>query len=274
MSAPATASFQTVAPAIAALVPGFDAAAQAEWTAAFDASLPRAGILPGITFNKRAAMFLGQCFEETGFVKNDLVENDDYRTAARIHAVWPDEFPTVASAEPYTNSPEALANRVYANKLGNGDEASGDGWRFRGRGAIQITGRSEYAACFAALGLPVDTDPDWLTTPYGAAMSAAWYWSQRGDLNEAADLWLISEVTLRINGSEGNEAARIVACNKALAALSAASTAQTATVQPKTFTPRPTTNVPSKPIAATLTADDLNAAELAGDAIPGTCEAP
>ena len=91
----------------------------------------------------RVAAFLAQVAHESGELAR-LVENLNY-TAARLVAVWPTKFPTVEAAQPYERNPERLANRVYAKRLGNGDTASGDGWRFRGRGLIQLTGRNHLA---------------------------------------------------------------------------------------------------------------------------------
>lgn len=133
---------------------------------------------------QRMAAFLAQIAHESREL-NRLEENLNY-SAKRLCQVWPRRFPTLAAAEPYANNPEKLANRVYAGRLGNGDEKSGDGWRFRGRGLIQLTGRSNYAACRRALGVDLIKSPYRLVEPGTAARSAAWFWSSRG-LNELAD---------------------------------------------------------------------------------------
>jgi putative chitinase len=132
----------------------------------------------------RVAAFLAQVAHESGELRR-LVENLSY-TAKRLVDVWPKRFPTLAQAQPFERQPERLANRVYANRLGNGDEASGDGWRFRGRGLLQITGRGNYRSCGAALGLPLEGQPELLETPVPAAAAAAQFWKSRG-LNELAD---------------------------------------------------------------------------------------
>ena len=133
---------------------------------------------------QRMAAFLAQIAHESRNLQN-LEENLRY-SAKRLREVWPKRFPDAATAEAYAGNPEKLANRVYAGRMGNGDEASGDGWKYRGRGLIQLTGRSNYAACKAALDLDVIRTPDLLLEPAGAARSAAWFWSSRG-LNQLAD---------------------------------------------------------------------------------------
>ena len=138
----------------------------------------------GIDTPQRMAAFLAQVAHESRNLQN-LEENLRY-SAKRLREVWPKRFPDAATAEAYAGNPEKLANRVYAGRLGNGDEASGDGLRYRGRGLIQLTGRSNYAACRAALNLDVISSPDLLLEPAGAARSAAWFWSSRG-LNQLAD---------------------------------------------------------------------------------------
>jgi putative chitinase len=167
----------------------------------------------GITTERRIAMFLGQCCEETGCM-TDLVEDLNY-SAARLCQVWPDLFPTSAEAAPFARNPFALGCKVYADKLGNGPETSGDGFIFRGRGLIQITGRAAYEAFFQSVHRTLD--PGWLESTAGAAQSACWYWSARGRLNDLSDEWDVRGVTQRINGGLVNLPARVAVCNKALA---------------------------------------------------------
>lgn len=133
----------------------------------------------------RIASFIAQIGHESGQF-NRLVESLIYSTPQRLMRVWPKRFPTEAIAAPYVKNESRLANYVYANRLGNGDTDSGDGFRFRGRGLIQITGRSNYAACGQALGLDLLNQPDLLVDPANAARSAAWFWNSRG-LNALAD---------------------------------------------------------------------------------------
>ena len=133
----------------------------------------------------RIAAFLAQIAHESGEMRR-LAENLYYGSAKRICAVWPKRFLTEADAAPYVAQPEKLANRVYADRMGNGDAASGDGWRFRGRGLLQVTGRGTYKAVGTALGLPLTGNPDLLLQAGPAARSAAHYWRSNG-LNELAD---------------------------------------------------------------------------------------
>ena len=150
--------------------------------------------------NKRMAAAIGQFLVEAGAAFQELVEDLRYSHASRLVEVFPREFPTEADAQPYVNNPEALGNRVYANRLGNGNEASGDGYRFRGRGLIQLTGRSEYTQFGTATGMTAEQASQYCETPAGAAMSGCWYLSSRGCL-PFADSWDLSEITRRVNGA-------------------------------------------------------------------------
>lgn len=182
-------------------------------------ALALAGPMQGaeITTPHRVAAFIGQCAVESGgFTAN--AENLRYTHAERICAVWPSRFPDVASATPFVNNPPKLANRVYANRMGNGPPESGDGWRFRGLGLIQITGREEYTAFAASVGRTVEDAAAWAATPDGAAASACWFWTWK-NLNPIADLWALTDLTRRINGGTIGLPDRISACNAALAAL-------------------------------------------------------
>lgn len=132
----------------------------------------------------RIAAFLGQIAVESGELRR-MEENLHY-TAKRLCAVWPKRFPTLADAQPYAGNPEALANRVYADRIGNGNTASGDGWRYRGRGLMQVTGRGNYASVGKALGLNLIRSPDLLLQPEIAARSAGQFWFSHG-CNELAD---------------------------------------------------------------------------------------
>ena len=199
-------------PAIEALAPHIDAAA---WTAALAGPFASAQI----STKKRVAMFLGQCsVESRGF--STLEEDLWYLSPDRIAEVYPHEFPSANDARPYVGDPQKLANRVYANRLGNGPEDSGDGWTFRGRGLIQITGRANYTTWAAWAKRPLDEATDWAATPPGAASSAAWFWTTRG-LNSLSELWEITMTTRRINPAGEALQQRIDACNLALRALMA-----------------------------------------------------
>jgi putative chitinase len=149
----------------------------------------------GIETPEQQASFLGQCgHESNGFTA--LSENLNYK-AESLCKVWPKRFPTLEAAQPYNRNPEAIANHVYAGRMGNGDEESGDGFAFRGRGLIQLTGRANYRACGEALGVDLESDPDLVATPQFAALSAGWFWSTHGLNNIAED---IVAVTKKING--------------------------------------------------------------------------
>ncbi|HYD81937.1 MAG TPA: glycoside hydrolase family 19 protein [Paucimonas sp.] len=158
----------------------------------------------GIDTPARIASFLAQTGHESGQF-NRLTENLNYSVAG-LMKTWPKRFPTVQIAEGYARNPEKLANFVYANRLGNGDVPSGDGFRFRGRGLIQITGKSNYLATGKALGLDLVGSPDLLLQAEHAAASAAWFWSNHGlnaladDNTDDQDLEDFTEITRRING--------------------------------------------------------------------------
>lgn len=143
-------------------------------------------ILPEYEINtpQRVAAFIAQCAHESGnFVF--LKENLNYK-AASLRKVFPKYFPDDATAAAYANKPEMIANRVYANRMGNGDEASGDGWRFCGRGLIQLTGKNNYTFFAASLDIPVEEASEYLQTFEGAVQSACFFWEQN-KLNQWAD---------------------------------------------------------------------------------------
>jgi putative chitinase len=162
----------------------------------------------GITTATRAAAFLGQVAHESNEFHR-LVEGLSY-SAERMRQTWPSRFPTVESAAPYVGQPERLANHVYSNRLGNGDEASGDGWRYRGRGLLQLTGRENYRAHGVALGLPLVDQPELLEQPDAAALSAAQFWAAHGcnPLADAASESTFDEITRIINGGTTGRDAR------------------------------------------------------------------
>lgn len=147
----------------------------------------------------RVAMFLAQVAHECGEL-SELEENLNY-SAEALMRVFPRHFDADSAAQ-YARQPEKIANRVYANRMGNGNEDSGDGWGFHGRGCIQITGRDNYTACSASVygDLQVLLDvPEKLLQPEGAVLSAGWFWA-RGSLNELADGGDIQGCTRIING--------------------------------------------------------------------------
>jgi putative chitinase len=205
----------SLADAIRAVAPHADADA---WVAAFTAPMRSSGI----STPRRIAAFLGQVAVESGGLTT-LSENDNFTHAALLLKDYPHAFSSLKEAEGYAGQPERIANRVYAGELGNGDEASGDGWAFRGRGAIQLTGRTAHESFAKAMGRDLAGCPDWCATPAGAAASACWFWSTRGGMNALADAWAISAITAKVNGpAKLGNAERISLSNAALAALNAA----------------------------------------------------
>lgn len=150
---------------------------------------------------RHVASFLAQVAHESSELRV-LEEGLNYRSAERIREVFgARRFPTLASAAPYVGNPRALASRVYAGRLGNGDEASGDGWKYRGRGLIQITFHDNYLLCGLALDLPLLEQPDLLKATDHAAASAAWYWWNR-NLNPLASDTDIRDETRAVNGGQ------------------------------------------------------------------------
>lgn len=164
----------------------------------FELPLDAAMTAFAINTPKRAAAFLAQAAHESiGFTR--LQENLSYSTPERLMEVFKGRFSGLADAAQYLRQPEKLANRVYANRLGNGDGSSGDGWRFRGRGLFQLTGRANYMAAGDGLGTDYKANPDLVAEPPDAAFTAAWYWAV-GNLNAMADVGQVDVITRRING--------------------------------------------------------------------------
>jgi len=152
-----------------------------------------------ITSPKQVAGFLAQASHESGHF-NRLEENLYYTTADRIKAVWPSRFATAADAVPYLRNPMKLANKVYSGKLGNGNEASGDGARFLGRGLFQLTGRDNYAAATSDIGSNYIASPELVAIPMHAALTAAWFWTKNG-CNRLIETDGIDATTRKINGA-------------------------------------------------------------------------
>ena len=145
----------------------------------------------------RVAMFLAQCIHESGGFKF-LKENLNYR-AASLMKVWPRYFPTMEIAQQYANKQEMIANRAYGGRMGNGPEQTGDGWKFCGRGLIQLTGRNNYQAFADSIETDIEEIPAYLQTFEGAVQSACWFW-ETNKLNTWADQGDVLTVTKRING--------------------------------------------------------------------------
>lgn len=147
---------------------------------------------------QRMSMFLAQCCHESGHFRL-VTENLNYSIDG-LRKIFPKYFRDVNPAN-YARKPEKIANRVYGGRMGNGPESSGDGWRFRGRGLIQLTGKNNYVACSEGLETDLLKNPEYLETPEGAARSAAWFW-WNNDLNDWADKNDIVTCTRRINGGK------------------------------------------------------------------------
>jgi len=146
----------------------------------------------------RMAAFLAQAAHESGNFTR-LEENLWYSTPERIMAVFPSKVKSIADALPLLRNPENLANCVYADRNGNGDARSGDGWRFIGRGLFQLTGRANYMAAGGALGVDLKSHPEVVRQPTMAALTAAWFWSAAG-CNVLADSSQIDAITRKVNG--------------------------------------------------------------------------
>jgi len=161
-----------------------------------------AQLLPDYDINtpQRIAAFVAQCAHESGGF-TALKENLNYK-AVTLRKIFPKYFPDDAIANHYASLPnkqEAIANKVYASRMGNGDEASGDGYRYCGRGLIQLTGKNNYQSFADSLEMNVEDVPEYLATFEGAAQSACWFW-ESNNLNQWADKGDILTLTKRING--------------------------------------------------------------------------
>lgn len=144
---------------------------------------------------ERQACFLAQVMHESNSFKN-LNENLNY-SAQGLMRTWPSRFPDLDVAEKFEHNPEKIANKVYAGRMGNIEE--GDGWKYHGRGLIQLTGRENYANFGLNAAVDVLSNPDLLATPEYASLSAGWYWNKR-NLNDLADKMDIEGITKKING--------------------------------------------------------------------------
>lgn len=170
-----------------------------------------------INTRNRVACFLATIGVESAALTS-VVENLNY-SAAGLLATWPSHF-SATTAAACARNPQAIANIVYANRMGNGAPASGDGWHYRGRGLIQITGRANYATAGAALGLDLVNHPELLEQPANAALSAAWFWTEHG-CNPLADSGDMVAVTKKVNGGTNGLAERLALHADALKAIPA-----------------------------------------------------
>jgi putative chitinase len=177
----------------------------------------------GIDTPKRIAFFLAQVVHESGGL-TQFRENLNYSAAGLLRA-WPNRFKGLIDAQHYERQPAKIANYVYANRMGNGNEQSGDGWKFRGAGWPQITGRTNQKECGIALGVTGDIG-DWLATPNGSALASAWFWWSRGlnryadmdNVDAVADIYNIGHRTEKIGDSIGYDK-RLALTNIGLKAL-------------------------------------------------------
>lgn len=159
-------------------------------------------LLPDYDINtpKRIAAFVAQCAHESGGF-TAIKENLNYK-APTLRKLFSKYFPNDEIAVLYASKPnkqEAIANRIYASRMGNGDEASGDGYRYCGRGLIQLTGKTNYQNFADSLEMRVEDVPEYLATFEGAAQSACWFW-EANNLNRFADVGDIKGLTKAING--------------------------------------------------------------------------
>lgn len=180
-------------------------------------------ILPeyGIDTEQRIAAFIAQCAHESGGF-TVLKENLNYRPAT-LRKVFPKYFPNDEIAVEYCNrinKQQAIANRVYANRMGNGNEESGDGWRFAGKGLIQLTGRNNYTLFAKSIGMSVEEASEYIVTFEGAVKSACWFW-KTNNLNQWVDKGDIVTLTKRINGGTNGLSDRIKHYDHALHVLKA-----------------------------------------------------
>jgi putative chitinase len=172
-------------------------------------------VLPEYEINtaERVAAFIAQCTHESGGFKR-LKENLNYRWES-LRKVFPKYFPSDELAQEYAHKQEQIANRVYGSRMGNGDESSGDGFRYCGRGLIQLTGKNNYTKFAESINMAVEEVPALLETFEGAVKSACWFW-KTNNLNQYADTGDILTMTKRINGGTIGLEDRIKHYNHAL----------------------------------------------------------
>lgn len=185
-----------------------------EWHEALSLCLPDYDI----NTPQRVAAFIAQCAHESGGFRA-LKENLNYR-AVTLRKIFPKYFPTDELAAAYAGKQEKIANKVYGGRMGNGPEESGDGFRYCGRGLIQLTGKNNYQAFADSIETPVEDIPAYLATFEGAVQSACWFW-ETNNLNQWADRGDILTLTKRINGGTIGLEDRIKHYNHALHVLGA-----------------------------------------------------
>jgi len=183
-----------------------------EWFEPFQETFARFEINTAL----RKAAFIGQCGHESGGFRV-LEENLNYKPEALMR-VWPSRF-DAENVDEYAHEPEKIANKVYAGRMGNGNEESGEGWKYHGRGLIQLTGKDNYTLCGDSLQADLLHHPELLVGQQYAALSAGWFWRKHG-LNELADTKQYETMTKRINGGLLGQDDRLKRINHALEVLS------------------------------------------------------
>jgi len=183
-----------------------------EWFEPFQETFARFEINTAL----RKAAFIGQCGHESGGFRV-LEENLNYKPEALMR-VWPSRF-DAENVDEYAHKPEKIANKVYAGRMGNGNEESGEGWKYHGRGLIQLTGKDNYTLCGDSLQADLLHHPELLVGQQYAALSAGWFWRKHG-LNELADTKQYETMTKRINGGLLGQNDRLKRINHALEVLS------------------------------------------------------
>ena len=164
------------------------------------AMIPDTAAKFGINTPLRLAHFLAQCGHESGGFR--LTQENLNYSAKGLNGIFKKYFPTEAAAAPYNRNPQKIANKVYSNRMGNGTEASGDGYKFRGRGYIQLTGKDNYTAFGKSIGVDMTANPDLVASQY-ALLSAAWFFTKNGlhkMADEGAGDMVVTKITKRVNG--------------------------------------------------------------------------
>tara|TARA_R110000851_G_scaffold168016_1_gene313828 strand:+ start:7937 stop:8752 length:816 start_codon:yes stop_codon:yes gene_type:complete len=194
---------------VSAMMPGIKNVE--EWAGALNKVLPKYEI----NTPNRVAGFISQTGHESSNYK--ITEENLNYSAARLDVIFPKYFRRAGrDASEYSNKPSKIANVVYANRMGNGDRASNDGFNFRGRGIIQLTGRNNYTAFAESIDMTVDDVVDYIGTKEGAIASACWFWKEN-NLNEYCDAGNVKGLTKRINGGHHGLKDRENRWNRALA---------------------------------------------------------
>lgn len=167
----------------------------------------------------REAAFLAQLAHES--VELTRVEENLNYSAQALMRTWPNRFPTIQVAQQFHRQPQKIANQVYASRMGNGGSETGDGWMYRGRGPIQLTGRANYKTCGAAIGHDLEHFPELVLRATIGAEVACWFWYSHG-LNDLADQGAFEKITRIINGGLNGQAERVHYWEKAKAVLGVA----------------------------------------------------